>query len=387
MNFSSLHHKEKPGIDIIGFPKGQLGIGEQTRSLARVAMAAGYKINLIDLYHPTDRIKNDDMEFQSLIGDTFKFPIRIYSITQNLAAALIYRNGINFYDSTHNIFHFAWEFSQRPTELDSILRFADEIWGISTFTSSSFQNPFGIPVKTMPNSILPLSFVRRTRDYFGLPSDKFLFSCAFDFNSYLTRKNPMAVLEAFLKAFGDDPKVGLVIKTSYSEKGNPHWASMMQQIQAHKNIHIIDTVLSKEDIYALYDSCNAYISLHRSEGFGLGIAENMLLEKPVICTGYSGNMDFCSPETSFIVDFSLVKVPDGDYPFSKDCLWAEPAIDSAVKQMRYVIENQNESALLAKKGKKVIVDHFSPTALSHKFNALMESFVVKNPILVKNKPN
>ena len=366
---------EKIGIDLIGFPRGKLGIGEQLRSLLRLAIKAGYKINVIDCYHESDEIENDHSEFDEFISNEFKYPLRIYSLTQNHLAALIYRYGTQYFNNAMNIFHLAWEFESRPTQLDFVLKFSEQIWGISDFTSKSFVNDFGITVKTMHNSVEIPKFEKKSRKYFGIPEDKFLFCFSFDFNSWLTRKNPTAVIEAFKKAFPFNSNVGLVIKVSNVNEQSSLWSKIFESINDCNSIYIINEVLERDVLFSLFDNCDSYVSLHRSEGFGLGIAENMLLGKPVICTSYSGNIDFCNQKNSYLVDYELVKVVEGEYPFSDGCNWAEPSVDSASKLMKEVYENKEMANLKMLQAKQDIERDFSIESLAKTFEKHIECFI------------
>lgn len=369
--------KNKIGIDIIGFPRGKLGIGEQCRSLVRVALAAGYKVNLIDCIHASDNIKNDDLEFDSLISNKFKYKIRIYTLTQNHIAALVYRYGVSFFNNNYNIFHLAWEFNERPIQLDPALKFSDEIWGISNFTSLAFRNDYGIPVYTFPNTVDIGQFPIKSREYFDLPNDKFIFMVSFDFNSTIIRKNPISVLDAFKKVFGNNEKVFLVIKVSnflsieYKE---------FEQHTQNQNILIINKVFSRDDILAFFNCGDAYISLHRSEGFGLGIAENMLLKKPIVCTGYSGNMDFCTSENSFLVDYNLQKVKKGEYPFSENFDWANPLVESAAVEMKELYENITLREKKVENAYQDILNKYSVNSQIETFDILINNFIKRNKI-------
>lgn len=365
------------GIDFVGFPKGKLGIGDQLRSLMRLALHNGYKINAIDCFHSSDRVVNDHQEFSEFVTSEFKYPLRIYSLTQNHIAALIYRFGTQFFDNGMNIFHLAWEFEQRPMQLDHALRFADEIWTISNFTANAFGNNYGIPVFTMHNSVDIQEFNKKPRREFGLPEDRFLFCFSFDMNSWLTRKNPFACIQAFEKAFSGNPLAGLVIKISNVNPESPLWAKLLEMVKHVEGIYIINAVLERPVLCALYDCCDAYISLHRSEGFGIGIAENMQLGKPVICTGFSGNMDFCTANNAYLVDYEVVDVRKGEYSFAEGFKWAEPSIESAALLMKDVFENRPRAKLKAAVAKANIRQNFSTEALAKQFDGLVQCFLSK----------
>lgn len=369
------------GIDIIGFPRGKLGIGDQVRSLVKMSIINGYEVNLIDCIHPTDNIINDHMEYNHLISNTFKYPIRIYSLTQNHIAALIYRFGVNFFDCKNNIFQLAWEFDERPTQLDTALKFADEIWGISSFTSKAFENNYGIPVETMHNAVELPALYDCTRDNFNLPVDLYLFCFSFDFNSWTTRKNPGAVIEAFKLSGLNKKGAGLVIKVSNVNTFSEEWINFLHDIKYIDNIYVINKTMDKPDVISLFRCCDCYVSLHRSEGFGMGMAENMLLGKPVICTGFSGNMDFCNDDNAYIVDYSIVVSSESDYTFSEGFKWADPDIKSSASKMINVFDNQSKAKEKGQKAMNYINKKFTPAALAPHFDDLIQNFLERKKLI------
>ena len=188
---------------------------------------------------------------------------------------------------------------------------------------------------------LPVSVDRMhktSRRALGLPAKKFLFLFIFDFNSYLARKNPMAVIQAFQAAFPiADRSVGLVLKTMNSRPQNAAWLEFVQSCAADPRIVLLDHTLDREVVLGLVNTCDAYVSLHRSEGFGRTLAAAMLLGKPVVGTDFSGNTDFLNKKTGFPVKWSKQWVEVGAYPFIETddgAYWAEPDTLHAAQQMR-----------------------------------------------------
>lgn len=367
----------KTGIDFIGFPRGRLGVGEQLRSLLRMAKLNEYEINIIDCYQEGDRFLNDDMEFAEFISSEFKHDIRVYSATHNHVAALLWRKGFQFFDGAFNVFHFAWEFSSIEEDLRPIINLSDTVWGISRFTSLAFENLYGIPVDVMSNAVEINTVDIYTRDYFNLPRNKFLFCTSFDVNSFITRKNPKLVIESFCDGFATNNDVGLVIKVANSDKNNKHWKDFLTNDMREGNIYLIDEDMSREEVHSLFNVCNSYVSLHRSEGFGYGIAENMLMGKPVVCTGFSGNMDFCTKKNSFLVDFDLIAVQKDEYHHADGLFWANPIKQSAVEAMQQVYLDRDNSSKIGIIAKEDITRDFSTEALAKNMKSKIESIICK----------
>lgn len=370
-------NKPEIGIDFVGFPKGWLGVGEQLRGIIRLAQINGYDINIIDCYDKRDKFLNHEREFDRYISNEFKNNIRIFSATHNHIAALLWRYGFQYFNCKTNIFHLAWEFSSISPELKPVIGLCDDVWGISKFTAQAFSNDYGVPVGVMSNSVEIGEDNNLGRDYFGLPSDIFLFCSSLDINSFIERKNPSLVIEAFKDAFTHERDVALVLKISNADEKNSEYRNLLRQIKSIKNIILFDSVMTKREVLSLFNSCDSYISLHRSEGFGLGIAENMLLGKPVICTGYSGNMDFCTKETSFLVDYSLIPVLEGIYPHADGLLWADPNKKSAIEAIQKVYYQKLLSLKIGLLAKEKIEKEFSTKGLAKIFKNKIDAIANK----------
>jgi glycosyltransferase involved in cell wall biosynthesis len=196
---------------------------------------------------------------------------------------------------------------------------------------------------------LPLSDWRDSglqRSDFGLDADKFVFLFTFDFHSFVTRKNPQAIVHAFQQAFPrnrDD--VCLVLKSSNGHLYAEQMRELLTLVVGDSRIMLRDEVIEKVHVHALQRCCDAYVSLHRAEGFGLGLAECMSIGKPVIATGWSGNMEFMTESNSCLVEYDLVPVAGG-YPDSDGTCWAEPRIASAADAMRRLADDPERARAL-----------------------------------------
>jgi len=373
-------------IDIIGYVKGSLGIGEQVRSLIKIALLAGFDVNIFDLssLNMSSNFNNSVDDYDHLITNTFKGEIRIYSAPlDNIAACFFTSHKCSLLDFNRNIFHIAWEFQKLHPLLNNFLNSCDEIWTISNFISSGLlADPLvpNLPIKAFPNSLnLPLAIKKNTKRDFNLP-EKFIFYSTFDANSFYTRKNPFGVIEAFTKSFKNDDKCLLLIRVSNMDS-SAHESlriNLHNKVAACNNIIIMNQWLSRDMSLSLLNTCDAFVSLHRSEGFGLNILEAMALSKPVIVTGYSGNMDFCSDVNSYLVDYKLRPVLESEYHYANGLQWAEPNIDSAAKMIEKVFYDEADVSRKIIKARNFIEENFLPQALVPKFKNYIESFLKGN---------
>jgi glycosyltransferase involved in cell wall biosynthesis len=200
------------------------------------------------------------------------------------------------------------------------------------------------------------------RDHFGLPSDAFIFLFMFDFLSVFERKNPLAVVEAYKEAFGEDNKAMLVLKCS-NAKADPTNAAKLREAAKGTSIRLIDGYLSRMEVASLVSVCDTYVSLHRSEGFGLTMAEAMRAGKPVIATAYSANVDFMNAGNSFSVGYRLVEIEKDFGPYRRGSAWAEPNVKQAAELMRWVFEHREVAALVGSRAREDMTAHLSPAAV------------------------
>ena len=252
--------------------------------------------------------------------------------------------------SSYNVGYFFWELESPPKSWIKLSHWFDEIWVESDFMLRSFKKlsprvfkiPFAIHVECNKDF---------NRHYFKLPAKKFIFLFTFDFWSFYQRKNPEAVVSAFKKAFGHRNDVYLFIKSSRGELFPNEVAKLKSAIGISSNIEFKDLFMTKVELSSLIQQCNAYISLHRSEGLGLAMAEAMSLGKPVIATHYSGNLEFMNLKNSCLVNFKKVPVQKDSYLYFRDQMWAEPNIEDAAQLMIKVKENKVFREKIAKQAK------------------------------------
>ena len=205
----------------------------------------------------------------------------------------------------------------------------------------------------------------------GLPEGfKFLF--AFDYLSVFGRKNPIAAITAFARAFPPDSGAALIVKSLNHDRDPRAHEQLREAVASHPDVHLIEDRLSRADRDGLMNAADCYVSLHRAEGFGFTLAESMWLGKPVIATGYSGNLDFMTTENSYLVDYRLVPIGPGNDPYPPDGVWAEPDVDHAAALMREVHERREQAARRGERAAAEIRSRHSPETAGRAMVARLE---------------
>ncbi|MGA7461192.1 MAG: glycosyltransferase family 4 protein [Candidatus Korobacteraceae bacterium] len=348
-----------PGVNLLGYFESEKGVGEGVRSNLRIIQATGLP------YVLNNWVDSGSSNVESVSGklDTNN-PYVINLMTLNADGLQAFgRNHSDYLTGHYNIGYWAWELSDFPPEWDTSFGYADEIWTPSKFTSESVAHCSPVPVRVVPHALVSTDFdATPDRAAFGLDPNVFLFLFLFDFHSFLQRKNPLGLIRSYKKAFGNRKDVQLLIKSSHSAQHKDELA-LLQDAVSGTNVKILDTVLTREAKQQLMKTADCYVSLHRSEGFGLTLAEAMMCGKPVIATAYSGNVDFMSDSDSFLVPYRMVAIDRTHGPYKAGYQWADPDLDYAVDFMRYVESHREAAASLGLRAKAKVSDILNPATI------------------------
>lgn len=330
-----------PQATIVGHLFSPSGRGEDARCTFRALRRIAQRPRALDIYglHAAEHSIHADMlsAQTTTAGD-----INIFHINGDEVEQAFSHLRMQKHQAAYNIIYPAWELSRYPAAWATQLDLFDEIWAPTHFIAESIRPTVSRPVYHMPFACQVLLNNFLGRRYFGIPEQHFIFLFFFDFRSYIDRKNPLAVIESFRRLLAKAPStpISLVIKASGAAHAPEKFSALVDalgDIQSH--VHLLNRDMSDNEIRNLIRCSDCFISLHRSEGFGRGLAEAMCLGKPVIGTGYSGNMDFMDYENSFPVDYQLVPVAENSYPFWQNQTWAEPDIDHATYLMQQLVKD------------------------------------------------
>lgn len=346
------------GINLIGFIRGEIGLGHSCRLVAAELETAGIDFAIYN-YEQAATMRYNDHSWDRKITNATPYNINIVHINpQELPLAFLHIDR-KTWDKRYNIAFWLWELENFPAEWKNALKLVDEVWTPSEFSSESIRKATDKPVRTIPYALATPDCGGLSREHFHLPDDKFLFLCMYDCNSTIERKNPLGTISAYRLAFSpDDQDVGLVIKINNPQKDDIR--IIQKELTGYGGIYIISDVLEKTQVNALIACADVYISLHRSEGFGLVPAEAMFLGTPVIATNWSSNTEFMNNDVACMVDYRFVTIEKDAGPYLAGNRWADPDIRQAAGFMRTLFEGREYGQDLARKARTFIEDKLSP---------------------------
>jgi glycosyltransferase involved in cell wall biosynthesis len=269
--------------------------------------------------------------------------------------------------------YWAWEFPRLPPAWNPAFRFVHEIWVPSQFTKAAITASTTLPVHVVAHPLPPVEASTLRPNEFGIPAGALIVLNVFHLGSVYSRKNPAAAIAAFRRAFGNAADKVMVIKLV--DPGGGAWArrQLTDAIAGATNIHVINRVLSTTEMSGLMAAADIIISLHRTEGFGLVPAQAMQLGKPVVATGWSGNLDFMTETNSALVSYKLVPAVDSEGQFQMpDQQWAEADVAHAAEWLRRLAGDADLRSRLGSTAAVDIADLLSPARFALRVSELLE---------------
>jgi glycosyltransferase involved in cell wall biosynthesis len=361
-------------VRLTGYLGHTLGLGAAARGYAKALDAVGVPVRTatVPLHHlalPVElEAEYGRHGFQDLVHEG-RHGFEIIAVNADELPDFVARLGEDYFEGPR-IGIWGWEVNTIPARWQRAFALVEEIWVYSRFMAENIGAVAPVPVIALPPPVerppQPASPQR-----LGVP-EGFLFLFIFDYLSTIQRKNPVGLIEAFKRAFAPGEGPRLLIKTINGPLRPLAEEEVMWAAHAREDIHVIDRSLTGEEMQGLMAACDCYVSLHRSEGFGLTLAEAMSIGKPVIATGYSGNVDFMSADNSYLVDYTIVRVgPDCEiYPAEGE--WAEPDVEHAARLMREVLADPEHAAAIGTRACADVAQRLSGEATGAAMRARLE---------------
>lgn len=349
-------------IRVVGLLSTATGIGQSARLCVSELQRNGHHVitaNMSRLFSVDDNIP-----FEQAPAPTAHGGLSIYHLNPPMMLIGQLAAGLRRYRRDVNVAYWAWELPALPSEWRTALDHVDAVMVPSTFCQATIAAVTDKPVIVVPH---PVPVVAGRVASSPERASPFRVLSVFNCGSSLYRKNPWASIRAFKRAFGSDPDVELILKIA---DGNHHRADLSRlhsEIGCAQNIRIVDELMGAESLDALLRSADVYISLHRSEGFGLTVAEAIMREVPVVVTNWSGTADFCPPYLAHCVRYDLVPVNDPHpvYHQLKGALWAEPSVEAAANYLVAIRHDPASALARAERLRVLLIEHLARQTYSH----------------------
>lgn len=350
------------GANLVGYFRAESGVGEHARTLAASLDAAGIPYARRTFMRTLSR--------QAHALDHEDSPFLLYDLNLLFVNAdetpRLFSEHPDIREGRYSIGYWAWEVEEFPDEMAASAALVDEIWANSRHSAAAIARKVpDRPVLAMPPAVDPPVPEPLPASWSLPPSPRIL--VAFDYDSVFDRKNPLGAIAAFRSAFPEPGPARLLIKSVNGERHPELGSRLAAAVEGRSDITLLDGYLTRGQQAGLISACDVYLSLHRAEGFGLMLAEAMLAGKPVVATGYSGNLDFMDDQTALLVPWTRVAIQQGAGPYGGT--WAEPDVAAAASALRHVLSHADVAAALGRRARAAILEGHTPEARSHQVAA------------------
>jgi glycosyltransferase involved in cell wall biosynthesis len=361
------------GVNLIGYLTSASGLGQIARGYASALEHLNVSVDCRNVSASSDATRYEAGEKRPPDNARAANPVNLLVANPHPSEILHLARQIDFSSlrNAYNIGCWWWELSGPvPHCWRRGASIVDELWAGSSFVRNTLMQQFAGPVRLIP-PVVEQGFVTKSPASLRSDPSQFVFLFICDFNSVAQRKNPLAVVNAFKAAFGPSESVKLIVKVRNVGSDPVYWQALCNAA-AGANVTLLNSELSRDELDALRQDCDCYVSLHRSEGFGLTLAEAMLAGKPVVATAWSGNMDFMTERNSYLVPYQLVKVGADCRPYSRDDYWAEPDLRAAAEMLRAVYENRELAREKGQLGRKTIQSSNSVAVVASAISSVLQ---------------
>lgn len=323
----------RPGASLLGCSRAENGIGESCRLAAEALSAAGVPFGVVNMPFSLHARQGD----LRTVAHEIPWPghrANVFHMNPPEMRQMLELLGRRGTRNRLAIGVWHWELPRLPADWQALVPRVDEFWAPSRFIAEALREAGARRVETMPHGVAVPEAPPLPRGELGIGDDRFVFLVMYDIASYQRRKNPEGAIEAFRRAFGPDDRAMLVVKLQNAHLDPAKAEAIGRLVADRPSIRVIREVFDRERVWGLVRACDCLVSLHRSEGFGLGPAEAMAIGKPVIATDWSSTTDFVHRGHACPVGYRLVAVGSDEGPYEAWQRWADPDLDEAADWMR-----------------------------------------------------
>lgn len=374
--------QKKYGLNLVGYFSYTSGVAEVGRFFSKRLKESNVPFLIYDIAASNYK-KLDELslaEYKSHFAGKTVFYKNIFFVNGDAIDGLMNQSP-ELFIGRHNVGVFFWEFDDYfyfPNAFNAV----NEVIAFTDFIATAVRKAAPPAVKVTK---LNFPFVKNweitkpageIRSHLGIFEDEFVFIFNFDFHSVYDRKNPEAILKAFTLAFTATDKVRLILKSIHAEENSTNFSkfqTVINNMPFKEKVIIINENLDRNEFMSMIQASDAYISLHRSEGLGLGMMEAMSMGKPVIATRYGGNLDFMNDENSCLVNYKLVPVEPGAGPYQPGWLWADADIEEASVFMKKLYEDRAYCKSLGDRAQEYILSYYNEDRFMKELTTWMRS--------------
>jgi glycosyltransferase involved in cell wall biosynthesis len=339
------------GVNVVGYLDVTSGLGERARELVATLRAGGLAVSEWS-------VPGHGQRMEATTGTPIVYDSTIAVVTAVQLADVCQQVPEPFERPDLTVGYFFWELAEVPDEQQWGIGLVDEIWAPTRFVADAYRAATDTPVRDVPLPLpvphVPLAGPTVERQ--GGSDSRLDVLVAFDFLSVMERKHPFGAIEAFRRAFPAGEPVHLTVKTLNGDQRPEQLERIRMAIRGDDRIALRDERCSNEALAELTASSDVLLSLHRSEGLGLHLAEAMALGTMVMASRYGGNLDLMDDECAALVDVELVEVRDGEGAYEAPARWADPSIDQAARLLRRAFDEPEWREGLARRAAERVAE-------------------------------
>lgn len=353
------------GVNFFGSSETSDGIGRAAALNIQCLEASRLPLETFVLSRPVALQSGRNTVIDDALVSKLQYKVNIFQFSARWVPHYFSYLSEGALDGFYNIGYWFCEMQKIPDEWARQLEFFDEIWTASSFCQSTIARSADIPVIKIPLMIDPQPKSLRIQSrQAGLCNDPFTFLTIFNTYSDAERKNALFTLRAFIEAHGNNPAVRIIVKVSNLEHDKILSEKLVSIRKSFSNIEVIEGYVEDSVVHELYGRADAYVSLHRAEGFGLTISDAMARGIPVITTGYSGNMEFCDAYDTRLVGYQLRTVGHERLRYRSTDVWAEPDMNDTISAFRELVSEHPKWIIRANRARDRLAEHFSKQSIA-----------------------
>ncbi|HSZ14041.1 MAG TPA: glycosyltransferase [Solirubrobacteraceae bacterium] len=358
-----------PAVELCGYLDAAVGVGEAARRYVGALRSAHVPVIEREIPLPGRDAAHAQLPFGPRPADG-EITVNLLCLNPEQMVPYLQAAGPSIRDGRASIGVWSWEVDVVPPGWRAAAEGLAEVWTYSRFAAELIGAAIDVPVFDVPPPIAPAGLASTLS--VALPQG-FRVLVMFDFLSTLERKNPLGAIQAFVNAFEPDDGAVLIVKSVNGRHRPDRLAEVQAALAERADTVLLDRTMSAAERDALIAACDCCLSLHRSEGHGLALAEAMAAGKPVVATAYGGNTEFMNEDNSYPVAWTPTRVGAGVEHYPPQASWAEPDLEHAAKLLREVRGNREDAMRRSSRAKADVEARLTPSLIGAQMRRRLEA--------------